>query len=124
VKTSETTPHQYDLEQTFNGYTVYGGRVRVITHSEESTPVIINNELKPVSTLNEDIIQKEIMSPARPTKISVDVKPLVFYTTDTFGVLSWLVHAEWLKDQRAHSSDFLVSASTGKILFKRDLVYY
>ncbi len=133
VKANEI-PHQYDLEQTFNGYTVYGGRVRVITHPEESTPVIINNELKPVATLNqditfsanaaEDIILKEIMSPALPTKLSADANPLVFYTTETLGVLSWLVHAQWFKDQRAHSSDFLVSASTGKILFERDLVYY
>jgi hypothetical protein len=125
-------PHQYDFEQTLKGYEVYGGRVRVITDPENATPVIINNDLKPIEVFNdnivftanaaEEVIQKNVLDPVQAMTLVVQEKPMAFHTRGNQGELSWLVHVEWVKDRKMHSKDFLVSAVDGKILFERNLV--
>lgn len=125
-------PHQFDFVQTHAGYEVYGGRVRVITDPANATPVIINNELKPIENFNdsvvvtmnaaEEVIQRQILAQIEPMTLSSLEKPVAFNTQGNKGELSWVVHAEWIKDRKLFSKDFLVSAVDGKILFERDLI--
>lgn len=134
LKNSNIHTQVFDFDQSVEGFQVYGGRVRVMTTEEGTKPMIINNEVKPILKLNsdislnqnmaEDIILKKVVNPAVPISITVLDRPVAFYTNDNQGVLSWQVHVEWIKDKKMQSRDFLVSASTGAILFERDLVDY
>jgi hypothetical protein len=123
----------FDFEQRLGDYAVYNARVRVMLNSDNSTPLVINNSLRPVEVVKEDAnvsaefaresIRTRYIQPAQPMKLVALQKPVVYQVNPSEAVLAWVVHAEWMSERGIQSRDFLVSTQNAEVLTIRNLVY-